>query len=118
MIEVQVVSYLMDKTLADKDVYAERPTRIPKLYILIEKTGSQMDDMITTSTITIQSIADSMQKGTLLDAMALNEEVKAAMEALEAEPDIVMVRLNSDYNFTDPSTKEYRYQAVYQITHY
>ena len=27
-------------------------------------------------------------------------------------------RLNSDYNFTDQTTKEYRYQAVFDITHY
>lgn len=118
MIEVTVLTYLLDKTSALKDVYAERPTRIPELYIMIEKTGSQTDDMITTSTIAIQSVTDSMQGGTLLDAMSLNEEVKTAMESLEEEPDIVMVRLNSDYNYTDPTTKEYRYQAVYQITHY
>jgi hypothetical protein len=59
-----------------------------------------------------------MQGKSFLDAAELNEEVKAVMEDLIARDDIVMVDLNSDYNYTDNTTKEYRYQAVYQITHY
>ena len=31
---------------------------------------------------------------------------------------IVSVSLNSDYNYTDTTTKEYRYQAVFDIVHY
>ena len=54
----------------------------------------------------------------MLDAMDLNEDVKDAMAYLEELDSIVKVDLNSDYNYTDDSTKEYRYQAVYQIIHY
>lgn len=118
MIEKTLISYLIDKTQAGSNVYAERPNDIPEKYILIQKTGSSVEDMIPTSTIAIQSISDSMQGGSLLDAMDLNEDVKEAMAYLEEESDIVRVRLNSDYNFTDDSTKEYRYQAVYDIIHY
>jgi len=32
--------------------------------------------------------------------------------------EIGKVKLNSDYNFTDTVTKQYRYQAVYDISHY
>ena len=31
---------------------------------------------------------------------------------------IASVRLNSDYNYTDTTTKQYRYQAVFDIVHY
>ena len=31
---------------------------------------------------------------------------------------ISAVRFDSDYNFTDTDTKHYRYQAVFEITHY
>lgn len=118
MIEKSLISFLTNKTSAGSNVYAERPNSIPEAYILIEKTGSSTEDMITTSTIAIQSITDSMQGGSMLDAMDLNEDVKEAMAEFEEESDIVMVRLDTDYNFTDDTTKEYRYQAVYSITHY
>ena len=118
MIEKLLISYLINKTQAGSNVYAERPNDTPELYILIQKTGSSVEDMIESSTIAIQSVSDSMQGGSLLDAMDLNEDIKEVMADFEAESDIVKVRLNSDYNFTDDSTKEYRYQAVYDITHY
>lgn len=118
MIEKLLISYLINRTSAGVHVYAERPNDTPEKYILIQKTGSSVDNMITTSTLAIQSITDSMQGGSLLDAMDLNEDVKEAMFSFEEESDVVMVRLNSDYNYTDDSTKEYRYQAVYDITHY
>ena len=118
MIETILISYLIGKTSAGSNVFAERPNDTPDKYILIEKTGSSVEDMIPTSTIAIQSITDSMQGGSMYEAMDLNEDVKDAMLELEEHPDIVMVRLNSDYNYTDDTTKEYRYQAVYTITHY
>ena len=118
IIEKVLIAYLKDKTSAGADVYAERPNDPPELYLLIEKTGSSVDNMITTSTIAIQSVSDSMRGGSMLDAMDLNEDVKDVMDYLEELDCIVKVDLNSDYNYTDDSTKEYRYQAVYQITHY
>lgn len=118
MIEKTLISFLKNKTSALDDVFAERPETIPSSYIVIEKTGSSTTNMITTSTVAIQSCCDSMQGKSFLDAAELNEEVKAAMEDIIALDVIVSVGLNSDYNYTDSSTKEYRYQAVYQITHY
>jgi len=118
ILEKLLISYLIDKTSALGNVYAERPNDPPDRYILIEKTGSSVEDMIYSSTVAIQSITDSMQGGSMLDAMDLNEDVKEAMTDFEGESDIVRVRLNSDYNYTDDSTKEYRYQAVFDITHY
>jgi hypothetical protein len=50
--------------------------------------------------------------------MQLNEAVKVAMADLITLDSVSGVSLNSDYNFTDSTTKEYRYQAVFLVTHY
>lgn len=118
MIEKTLISFLTNQTSALDNVFAERPETIPAKYIMFEKTGSSTTNMITTSTVAIQSCCDSLQGMSLLDAAELNEEVKGVMSELITLDDIVMVDLNSDYNYTDDTTKEYRYQAVYQITHY
>src|SRR5690625_6899957 len=55
---------------------------------------------------------------TLYEAVVLNEEVKQAVESMIELDEIRGLNLNSDYNFTDLSTKEYRYQAVYDIRYY
>ena len=116
MIETTLINYLSNSI--STSVYAERPENPPDKYVLIEKTGSFTENHITTSTIAIQSIVDSMRGGSLLDAAELNETVKTAMGGLLTLDEISKVSLNSDYNYTDDRTKEYRYQAVYQITHY
>lgn len=113
MIEATIIDYLKGKTAASNDVYAEIPKTQPAMFIVIEKTGSTTVDRITTSTIAVKSHAPS-----LLEAAALNEGVKAIMDQLPELPEVSSCNLNSDYNFTDPTSKKYRYQAVFQITHY
>ena len=113
MIEATIISYLVGKTAAGNDVYAEIPAKQPDMFIVIEKTGSTTSDRITTSTIAVKSHAPS-----LLQAAALNEGVKAVMDQLPVLGDIAACKLNSDYNFTDSTSKQYRYQAVFQVTHY
>ena len=49
--------------------------------------------------------------------MLLNERVKAAMGKMVSLDDISKAELNTDYNFTDPETKEYRYQAIYDLVY-
>lgn len=83
-----------------------------KLYIA-RKTGSSREAHIDRAMLAIQSYAPSMY-----EAARLNERVKAAMDSA-AELDAVSAsRLNSDYNFTDTTTKRYRYQAVYDLVYY
>lgn len=113
MIEAVLIDYLTNKTAAGANVYAEVPNDQPDTYIVIEKTGSVTENRITTSTMAIRSIAPS-----LLAAAALNEQVKAAMDVSPELDAIAASRLNSDYNFTDATSKQYRYQAVFQVTHY
>ncbi len=111
MIEKLLRDYLEDAL--GLPVRLEEEPELPEEYILIEKTGSGESDWIKTATFAIQSYSES-----LYGAMQLNEKVKEAMRDMTRLDEICKVSLNSDYNFTDTSKKKYRYQAVYQITHY
>lgn len=51
-------------------------------------------------------------------AAELNEKVKSAMDEIVELDEVTRCELNSDYNYTDTSRKKYRYQAVFDITHY
>lgn len=82
-------------------------------YVLIDQTGSSRTNHIITTTFAIQSYGAS-----LYDAMMLNETVKAAMVGFAELDEITRVELETDYNFTNTATKQYRWQAVYLITHY
>ena len=110
MIEITILNYL--RQLLNVPVYMEEPKKPPESYVLIEKTAGSKKNHILSATLAIQSYA-----GTLYGAAKLNEEVKAAMEQSIAISNVSKAALNSDYNFTDTSTKRYRYQAVYNMTY-
>lgn len=111
MIELVVLNYL--KTKLDIPVVMEHQPNLPKRYILIEKTSSKRDNLLNSSVIAIQSYAES-----LYEAAILNEKIKEIIDQLGYIDEVSGVRLNSDYNFTDSETKQYRYQAVFDIKHY
>ena len=92
--------------------YMESPEELTN-YLLLDQTGSSRNDHIITTTIAVQSYAPS-----LYEAMVLNESVKAAMEGFAQLANVTRVELDTDYNFTNTVTKQYRWQAVYNITHY
>ena len=112
MIEVTILQYLNSLELS-ATVYTEIPATRPSKFFVLEKTGSSMDNYITRSTFAIQSYAPSMLK-----AAELNETVKNLMDDIVALDEIVRSEINTDYNYTDTTKKQYRYQAVYDITHY
>lgn len=95
-------------------VCAEVPEDPPERYITIEKTGGGRTETINRATVAVQSRAGSME-----EAICLNEAVKdAMMDYVLRDPAIGSISLNTDYNFTDPTEKKYRYQAVFDIVHY
>ena len=108
MIETIVLDYL--SSVLPEPCSLEVPERPPALFVVLEKTGSSSENYINTASFAVQSYAPS-----LFEAAELNERVKAAMDDLIQLPDIFSSDLDSDYNFTDTSTKRYRYQAVYDI---
>ena len=111
MIEKIILDYL-NKTL-DVPVYMEAPADIVESYVIIEKTGSSETNHIKEATLAIQSVAPSLYK-----AACLNEAVKTAMDDSTALSSVARAKCNSDYNFTDTTTKSYRYQAVYDVVYY
>ena len=113
MIEKTVLDFL-DEELS-VPVWMEIPEgeTLPDQFVLLEKTGSRSGDHIRSATFAVQSYADSME-----NAAKLNEDVKEVMDRLTELNRITRSELNSDYNFTDREKKQYRYQAVYVITHY
>lgn len=112
MIEKVLYDYLNSCSLS-ASAYMEQPAEKPASYYLIEKTGGSMTNHIYKSVFAIQSYG-----ATLLEAAQLNDDVKKAMFEAAVLNEISRVELNGDYNFTDPETKQYRYQAVFVITHY
>ncbi len=110
MIETTLLEFLDGKL--DVFVGMEAPEETTG-YVLIDKTGSSRTNHIITSTFAIQSYGKS-----LYEAMQLNAEVEEAMEDFLELSGITRVQLETDYNFTNTATKQYRWQAVYLITHY
>lgn len=108
MIEEIVLNYL--DSVLEVPAYMEMPEDKPERYVLMEKTGGSVEDLIYSATFAIQSYAKS-----LYDAAVLNENVKKAMDNISALDSVMSSKLNSDYNFTDTTKKEYRYQAVYDL---
>ena len=109
-IEYTLLNYL--QTNLQVPVYMEEPANPATQYVLIEKTGSGVENFIHSATFAIQSYG-----ATLEQAIDLNEVVKTAMDAFWAHHAVYRCHLNSDYNFTDTETQRYRYQAVYDITY-
>lgn len=116
MIEITVLNYLHDKL--DVPVHTEKQSDV-KEYVLIRKAGSGREDLIDNSTIIIQSYSS-----TLYSAAVLNEKVKIAMLGNGTDTygiieldNVSKCSLNSDYEYSDLTQKEYRYQAVYDLVY-
>lgn len=111
MIEKTILDYLSNSL--EVPVYMEEPETKAESYIIIEKTASSDTNHVQGSTFAIQAYAK-----TLYDAAVLSGEVKDAMRVAADNLDIARCKLNAEYNFTDTQTKRYRYQSVWNITHY
>lgn len=111
MIEIIILNHL-NKKLAEP-VSLEKPSSQTGSYVVFEKTSSGKSNHLPSATVAFQSYGQS-----LYQAAELNERVKAAVESLIELDEIRGLDLNSDYNFTDTTTKEYRYQAVFDIRYY
>ena len=118
MIEQTVLQYLSENL--DVPVFLELPEvptdypAWPDRFVLIEKVGGGKSNYIRTASFAIQSYSLTR----LYDAAALDEEVRAVMDDMAGDVDSIgACRMASNYNFTDTSTKRYRYQCTYDITY-
>lgn len=110
-IEEFVISYLNEE-LDGIPVSGSVRHPMPKEFVTVELTGSNMVNYITSAALTIQSWAE-----TQADAAELNETVKSLMDGILSEPEISRSALDSSYNNPDLSTNKPRYKAVYEITY-
>lgn len=111
MIEVIIKNHL--DSVLEGQVFFEKPSPSLGSYVVLEKIASGKNNHLPSATFAFQSYGKS-----LYEALVLNEKVKEAVEGLIELDEIRGVILNSDYNFTDTTTKEYRYQAVFDIKYY
>ena len=111
MIETLLIDYLSEH-LDEVFVGMEAPEQTTG-YVIVDKTGSSRSNHVITSSFAIQSYG-----ATLYDALLLNRRVEDVMAELIELDEITRVELETDYNFTNTATKQYRWQAVYSITHY
>ena len=112
MIAKDLLDFLNNYEALGAPAYMEVPKELTD-FILLDQTGTSTTNHITTTTIAVQSYGK-----TLWDAMQLNEKVKDAMQQFVWHDNVARVELETDYNFTNTETKQYRWQAVFQITHY
>ena len=110
MIEIVLLKYLESKLAVD--VLTEQSNDKDE-FVTIEKIGGGRTNFLFTSTFAIQSYSTSK-----LNAARLNELVIQMMDGLIELNEISKVKLNNYYDFTDTETKRYRYQAIFEITHY
>ena len=108
MIETILLNYL-DAAL-DVPVVMEEPESPPEAYVVLQKTGSTLRDQLRSATFAIQSYG-----ATLYDAASLNADVVQLVLAMNAADGVFGASLNSDYEYNNTDTKQYRYQAVLQI---
>lgn len=110
MIEITLAQYLKKK-MNPIPVYLEYPDKNLTEFVVLEKTGSGELNYIKEAQFAIQSISTSK-----LDAAKLNYAIIDAMKDMTDEVDCICEAVkNSDYDFTDSTTKQYRYQAIYDI---
>lgn len=108
MIEKTIYNYL--KKELSVPVFTEHQENEPSSFVLFEKTSGDLKDKLNRCTFAFQSYGTS-----ILEVAELNEEVKEKVLNMVVLDEIGSVNLNSDYNFTDTTTKRYRYQAVFDI---
>ena len=111
MIETVLRTYLQEALGCP--VWMEVAAAPPKRYIIMSRTGGGRSGRLKTAGILLQSYAES-----LYDTAQLNEQVEEAMDAAGALPELCRTELSSSGMLTDPSTKRYRYQALYDIIYY
>ena len=110
IIEKKIYDYLKKKLPVH--VGMERPQDPPESYVIIERVGGYESNFVSQATIAIKSIAP-----TLFRAASLDHDVIDAMREFPSVDNISSCDLNADTNFTDTTTKEYRYQSTYIITY-
>lgn len=111
MIEEIIRNYLLDNVSVP--VYIDVPAAPGDSYVKIERTGGGEEEHIRRATVAVQSYGASM-----LAAATLHESLLDILPDIVERDDVSACDLNAEYNFTDTTTKQYRYQSVWDIVYY
>ena len=118
MIETTVLDYLNERLgvpvlMELPEVPSEDFPTFPEQFVVIQKIGATRENHVVDDSIAIQSYSLVSK----YNAAALDEAVREAMDQIIILDEIGGIRLASNYDFTDMTTKRYRYQCVYEIYH-
>ena len=111
MIEVILRDYLSEAV--SYPVLMEKPDNPPAEFAVLERTGDSQVNYVRDATIAAQTYA-----GSLYRAAEMAEEIAGLMENAVSLDNVASVEINSIYNYTNRLTKEYRYQAVFDVVYY
>ena len=90
--------------------YMEEPETPPASYLVLRKTGSARENQIREATFAVMSYGPTLEA-----AARLNARVVELALGLGPTDGVFAVELNSDYEYTNTATKQYRYQAVLEV---
>ena len=108
LVEQKLRDYL--KTHLKIPVYLERPENPPETYALIERTGGTERNYVSSATFAVKSIA-----GTMYQAAKLDGDVVRCLRGFSEVDNITSCMVEAHYNFTDTTTRVYRYQATVAV---
>ena len=111
MIEQIILDYV--SAALSVPVRMEIPADPPARFVVLKRSGRGRENRLEAANLIADSYAES-----LLEASRLNEQVKAVLDELDSLDEISDAQLATDYPLTDTASKQYRYQAVYEIYHY
>ena len=94
-------------------VGGEVPVEPDQRFVVVRKRGGERTDHIYTSLIQFDVYAERLS-----EASALCKALVEAVDDLTCLDEICNCEYGGDYNATDTASKRYRYQAMYNITHY
>lgn len=110
-IEELVINYLLESNVST-DVYAEVPLDPPDKYVLVQRSSGNYQNEIRH----IGLYTEVRCRTSKLEAAQLHEDVVAAMRSMRDSAPVFRSELVSDYDAAMTSTKEYRFQALWEIT--
>lgn len=114
IIEARVIAHLARHLPCA--VAAEVPEDFPDsaALVVVSRLGEQRTNHLRRARLAVQSYG-----ATLLAAAALCEAAEQALVQLPAEDaGVTACRVETSYNFTDETTKRYRYQSVVHVSYY
>lgn len=95
----------------DIKAYGEQPAQPPKEYFVVEQVGSFENGLLCDQTFSIRSNAETLYRAGQLNSILKNTLRKAR----KLDSRIVNVEITNDYEDTDYTTKQYRYNAFFRV---